>query len=125
MLYYAESTRGFYDTAINRVIPEDAVAVTRQQHAALLAAQAGGKEIVSSPGGVPIAVERRLTREQIVEGVRIAASAALAASDSAIIAFYENGAPVPEQWKAYRASLRAIISGQDQPTTLPKSPDGK
>jgi len=55
MLFYSRSRRGFFVAALHgAAIPEDAVAVTRDEHQALLAAQADGKEIVPSVDGHPV-----------------------------------------------------------------------
>lgn len=58
MIYYAKSTGGFYDTAINGDnIPADAVDITADQHQALLSAQSNGKVITADANGNPIAVD--------------------------------------------------------------------
>lgn len=56
-IYYSSSTNGFYDTAIHSAeqIPSDALEITKEQHAALLAAQSRGFEIVSGGNGTPMA----------------------------------------------------------------------
>ena len=56
MLYYAPSTGGFYDTDIHGDIPADAVEITSDKHAALLAAQAVGQAIRAGEDGRPVAV---------------------------------------------------------------------
>jgi branched-subunit amino acid aminotransferase/4-amino-4-deoxychorismate lyase len=57
-MFYSASTGGFYDPAIHgEAIPGDAVSITRERHAALLAAQADGKRIVADQDGAPIAVD--------------------------------------------------------------------
>lgn len=55
-LFYSESTGGFYSAEIHTIgMPSDAVPIGREQHAALLAAQAAGKRIVPGANGYPIA----------------------------------------------------------------------
>lgn len=57
-LYFSASTGGFYDPAINgSAIPADAVQITSDDHASLLAAQSGGKVIAADATGHPIAVD--------------------------------------------------------------------
>lgn len=56
-LYFAASTRGFYDDAIHASLPADAQPITEQQHANLLAAQSAGKVIEPDANGLPIAVD--------------------------------------------------------------------
>jgi hypothetical protein len=50
---YSASAAGFFDTALHRDIPDDAVTVTARRHAALLAGQADGYEIVPDARGRP------------------------------------------------------------------------
>ncbi len=52
-MFYFKSTGGFYDPAINIIIPDDVVEIDRAAHAALLAGQAEGKMIVSDSDGAP------------------------------------------------------------------------
>jgi hypothetical protein len=51
---YSASTRGFYDEAVHRVIPEDAVDITADDYAALFAGQAAGQCIVADAAGRPV-----------------------------------------------------------------------
>lgn len=56
MYRYSPGTRGFYCAAVNGdAIPSDAVEVSEEDHAALIAAQAAGQMIVPGEGGVPVA----------------------------------------------------------------------
>lgn len=59
---------GFYDAAIHGdKIPADAVEISSEQHATLLAAQSQGKRIVTDESGYPIAVDPPPpTAEQII-----------------------------------------------------------
>lgn len=50
---YSPSARGFFDNDLHRKIPDDAVIVTAKRHAALLAGQADGHEIVPDARGRP------------------------------------------------------------------------
>lgn len=52
----------------------------------------------------------------------IQARNALSTSDVTILRCVENSVPVPDDWKAYRVALRAIVSGESTPTTLPAKP---
>lgn len=54
-MHYSAQARGFYDPMIHVSMPPDAVEITPQQHAALLAAQAAGKRIVADANGYPVA----------------------------------------------------------------------
>lgn len=57
-MFYSKSTSGFYAAQIHGdSIPEDAVEITADQHAALLAAQSAGQVIVGDTDGNPITVD--------------------------------------------------------------------
>lgn len=53
-LYYSQSTGGFYDDQIHSRLPEDAVAISPEQHAALLAGQSSGQVIMPGKDGKPV-----------------------------------------------------------------------
>lgn len=53
-LYYSQSTGGFYDDQIHSRLPEDAVAISTEQHTALLAGQAQGQVIMPNKDGKPV-----------------------------------------------------------------------
>ena len=48
-IYYSPSAQGFYDDGINKIIPDDKIEITKEEHAALLA----GGEIAVGPSGKP------------------------------------------------------------------------
>lgn len=78
-MYYAKSTGGFYDPAIHGDnLPADVVAITVEEHAALLDGQSHGKVIDCSEGGFPFLAEppspAPLTRTEI-EALRLKAYA--------------------------------------------------
>lgn len=53
-MYYSESTGSFYDAKINGdAIPADAIEISSEDHAALMAGQASGKRIVAGENGHP------------------------------------------------------------------------
>lgn len=56
-MYYSAITGGFYDTTIHGdTIPDDAIEISVEDHAALLAAQSSGKQITADDNGYPIAI---------------------------------------------------------------------
>ena len=82
-MFYAQSTGGFYDTAIHGDnIPADAVEITKEQHAALLEGQSQGKVISADKNGKPslkdpppptteqLADTARAERDRLIESVR-------------------------------------------------------
>ena len=58
MHYYSKSTGGFYDSTIHTSIPEDAVWITDEQHAELLAGQSNGQVIMPGKDGKPVLAEQ-------------------------------------------------------------------
>ena len=82
-MFYAQSTGGFYDTAIHGDnIPADAVEITTKQHTELLQGQSEGKVIAADENGYPIlqdpptpttdqmADTARAERDRLIESVR-------------------------------------------------------
>ena len=53
-IYYASSTKGFYTTDINPIIPNDAVEITDEYYQELLAGQSNGKCITANAEGYPV-----------------------------------------------------------------------
>lgn len=53
-IFYSKTTGGFYDNQIHNVLPEDAVKITAEYHATLLAGQAQGKTIMPGKDGKPV-----------------------------------------------------------------------
>ena len=54
-MYYSKSTNGFYSAEINGAnIPPDAVGITAEYHAALLAGQSAGKVLAADESGYPV-----------------------------------------------------------------------
>ena len=54
MHYYSKSTGGFYDSTIHTTWPEDAVWITDEQHAELLAGQSNGQVIMPGEDSKPV-----------------------------------------------------------------------
>jgi hypothetical protein len=54
--YYSAATGGFYHRAVHSEIPSDAVEISVEDHAALLAKQAAGLTIQADEHGRPVAV---------------------------------------------------------------------
>lgn len=53
-IYFSKSTLGFYNSEVNKSIPEDCVEIANEIYLALLEGQSGGKAIVSDENGYPI-----------------------------------------------------------------------
>jgi len=57
-MFYSKSTGGFYDTAIHgENMPADAVNITKEEHAALMAGQSSGKIITADANGRPFLMD--------------------------------------------------------------------
>ena len=56
-MFYARSTHGFYDPTIHATMPDDAVEITRKEHAALLDGQLAGKVISAGADGSPVLID--------------------------------------------------------------------
>lgn len=64
MLFYSASAAGFYDAEIHGdMIPDDAVAITDQDHADLLAGQSAGLVITFDVEGKPVLAARPVPSE--------------------------------------------------------------
>lgn len=64
-MFFSPSSGGFYDPAINRDIPADAVRISRERHGELIAARAEGKIIVPDRRGRPMIREPRIGADQL------------------------------------------------------------
>lgn len=64
-LHYSAARNAFFDTRVHTVLPEDAVAITEDEHAHLLAAQGAGKVIRPGDDGQPTARRPTETGEQL------------------------------------------------------------
>ena len=53
-LYYSQSSGGFYDSTTHSRLPEDAVEISAEQHATLLAGQSTGQVIMPGKDGKPV-----------------------------------------------------------------------
>ena len=57
MLFYSKSNQAFYDDQIHSRLPEDALEISPEQHAALLAGQSAGQVIMPGKDGKPVLTE--------------------------------------------------------------------
>lgn len=54
MIYYSKSTNGFYNSKVNKLIPGDAVEITKEDHQRLLEVQEIGGRITSDTNNRPV-----------------------------------------------------------------------
>jgi len=104
---YSASNRGFYCRDVHGdAIPPDAVEITDDEHASLLAAQSAGQVITADAAGRPIAVDLPPpTVEQQWQMLRAERDRRLAASDVMVL---------PDRWAAYDESQRAAWTAYRQ-----------
>lgn len=70
-MYYSKSTGGFYSVEIHgENIPADAVEITAEEHAALLAGQSIGKRIVADLDGRPMLADPPPPTPEQVKAIR-------------------------------------------------------
>ncbi|QBH18606.1 hypothetical protein EYC51_03345 [Alcaligenes faecalis] len=126
-IYFSASTCGFYDPGIHgENIPEDAVEITKAEHVALIAGQAGGQRIVSGAGGKPkLVYPPEPTEDELADSARAQREALLRASDWVALRAIETSTPVPAQWVAYRQQLRDVPQQEVFPVQVdwPQPPD--
>lgn len=117
-MLYSAATRGFYSREIHGdAIPADAVEITNDEHAALLAGQAEGKRIVPGPDGVPeLRDPEPPTQGEIAASARARRAALLAASDWTQLP--DVPAATRAAWKPYRQALRDVPDQPGFPTSI-------
>lgn len=74
-IYYSKSQQGFYDSAVHKAVPEDAVEVALADYKLLLEAQGQGKIISSNECGYPIAAKQESSLEELTAQKHEAAQA--------------------------------------------------
>lgn len=113
MRYFSGSTKGFYDTDIYRgTLPHDAVQITVDEYEAAMSGQSEGNAIEADKSGKPITVKRIPADDELDKARKTRAEESLKESDIVIIRCYEDGIPVPSEWKEYRQALRDMITGK-------------
>lgn len=108
-MFYSKSTSGFYDPAIHGGnMPADAVEITKDEHAALIAGQAEGKIIAADASGRPVLQDSPApTAEQIAAAVTAARAAAYVAESDPLFFKAQRGEATTEEWLAKVAEIKA------------------
>lgn len=122
MLFYSQSTGGFYDTAIHGDnIPADAVEITCEQHCALMEGQAQGKVITCNEQGHPCLCDPEPPSEDALkEACKAEAKKRLEDTDFSQLPDVVDAIGNKAAFDAYRAALRAIYF---DPVTAPLWPE--
>lgn len=116
--YYSVKEKGFFNSFINMVIPEDAVEITEELYQQLLDGQTAGKIITTDQNGQPILTDPPpLTGEQIKQQTLTQRDSLLAMASEKIaplqdavdldMATDEEVASLKE-WKKYRVQLNRV-----------------
>lgn len=110
-MLYAKSTSGFYDPEIHGdQIPADAVEITGEAHAALLAGQSNGKVITADETGVPVLSDPPpLTLDQQLKNAQAARAAAYRAEADPLFFMSQRGECTAAEWQAKVAEIKARI----------------
>lgn len=118
-MFYSKTTGGFYDTAIHgNNIPEDAVEITAEEHAALINGQSQGKRIVADEAGHPVLADPPPPiDDDLSAAIRAERNTKIAACDWTVLADAPLTTTEKTNWKAYRQALRDVTA---QPT-FPRS----
>lgn len=109
-MFYSKSTGGFYDREIHGdAIPADAVEITRDEHAALLAGQSAGQRIEADEHGHPMLRDVPVPAgEQLADAARARRDALITATDYLLMPDYPISAEQLAEVRAYRQALRDV-----------------
>lgn len=131
-IFAAASTKAFYDSNVNTVIPEDAIEISPEYHKELLDGQSAGKVISWDESGHPYLTEFELNLEQKSELGRNWRDIELIKTDSLVSRHrdeVEEGiettltADQYKQLQTYRRQLRDWTATADFPEIRPTAPD--
>lgn len=117
------------------MIPNDAIEVSADDYAALMEAQSAGQMIVVGDRGIPQAIDRPVSGDQILATLRRKRNAALRDSDWTELPRVRLTAKDRKEWEAYRDALKdlpakaqaALVGGAtaDQIAEMfPSAPEG-
>lgn len=118
-VHYSAQTRGFYLSGTGVDIPADAVEITAERRAELLAAQATGSAIVPDENGYPIAADQPPPDPELaMQLLRDRRARLLRQSDFTQV----PDAPLTEEqraaWATYRQALRDLPETVIDPATV-------
>lgn len=119
-MFYAKSTGGFYDRKIHGdAIPADAVEITHDEHAALLAGQSAGQRIEADVHGHPVLRDVPVPAgEQLADAARARRDALITATDYLLMPDYPISTGQLAEVRAYRQALRDVPLQAGFPQTI-------
>lgn len=100
-IYYAASTRGFYDTDFSELAPpSDAVKITKAYHEELIFGQGGNKVIEPDASGYPVLVDKTVSPEDTNVYREKLRRLAYEAEADPLFFRYQRGDGTREEWLA-------------------------
>ncbi len=119
-MFFSKSTQGFYLPEIHgAAIPADAVEISAEEHAALLAAQSAGKLIRTDSAGHPVAVDPPPPSDaEMAAAIRAERNRLIAASDWTQLPDAPLAAAQKAAWSAYRQALRDVTGQETFPFSV-------
>ena len=129
MIYYCESTGGFYEDQVNKkAIPDDKVEISAAYRLELLKGQVQGQCIVADDKGYPVLIDVQPPSEQELRAVALAKRDDLVRATSTKIATLQDAVDLGEatteeqaaliEWKRYRIALMRIDQQPDFPRDI-------
>ena len=129
MIYYCESTGGFYEDQVNKkAIPDDKVEISAAYRLELLRGQVQGQCIVADDKGYPVLIDVQPPSEQELRAVALAKRDDLVRATSTKIATLQDAVDLGEatteeqaaliEWKRYRIALMRIDQQPDFPRDI-------
>lgn len=65
-IFFSRKANGFFDTNINKSMPDDVVKITKERHSELLSLQSSSRVISGDDDGFPIIIDHIKTNEEII-----------------------------------------------------------
>ena len=109
-MFYSKSTGGFYSADIHGdAIPADAVEITCDEHAALLAGQSAGLRIEADEHGRPVLCDVLAPDDNaLADAARARRDALITTTDYLLMPDYPISAAQLAEVRAYRQALRDL-----------------
>lgn len=127
--FYSPGTRGFYQSDIHSVIPDDAIEINVDEYHQLLEGQQNGMEITPGADGRPEltkpVIDYVAQAQQVKNSLRLTADAEISwrqdAVDAGIATAGETAALT--EWKKYRVMLMRVDTSKAPVLEWPTQPD--
>lgn len=138
MIYYSDSQKGFFDSDLHSIIPEDAIEIRKEDHFDLVEWASTSNQKLSVKNGKVIKDYDEEKRKQNikpgVDSIRDIRNYALAKSDIKVLPDYQITDEEREMWKVFRQKLRDLPATADDEIdedgylinfSMPKSPSSE